>query len=74
VALDDELFQRFVAQRPLKLLTRVLSRRASAPHSIARALRYWAQMRAERVHARTRRQTLADDYRMNELLGFSGKE
>ena len=71
VALDDELFQRFVGRRMIGLTAKVMSRWTSAH---ARLLKFWGQKRAERVHARVRRQTLAGDYRMNEILGFSGKE
>jgi len=74
VALDDELFQRFVGRRTTRLTTSVLSTRARAPRAIGRMLRYFGQTRAEHIHARTRRQTLAEDYRLNEILGFSGKE
>jgi len=71
VALDDELFQRFVGRMVIGLTARILSGRTSAH---ARFLKFCGQTRAERLHARVRRQTLTSDYRMNEFLGFSGKE
>lgn len=74
VALDDELFQRFVGRAATGLTASIFSGWKSAHRLVARVLKFCGQMRAERVHARVRRQTLANDYRMNEFLGFSGRE
>jgi preprotein translocase subunit SecA len=52
VALDDELFQRFVGRGTIRLTTNILWNRSSVPRSIARVLKYCGQMRAERIHGR----------------------
>jgi preprotein translocase subunit SecA len=74
VSLDDELFKRFAGQRLLGFAVKALPPGHKIPGFLARLLKFYSQMRAERVHARTRRLTLAEDYRLNEILGFSGKE
>jgi preprotein translocase subunit SecA len=74
VALDDELFSRFVGSR---LLRRVAGARSSIrplAAAVGRALRIWSQHCAERLHARTRRLALAEDLRINRALGFAGTE
>ena len=72
VALDDELFQRF-AGKQLRRIAEV-QRRPQIPRPLACALRGYSQSAAEQLHTRTRRMTLAEDQRYNELLGFAGAE
>jgi preprotein translocase subunit SecA len=74
VALDDELFIRFAGQRILGVAAKGLRPAHKIPRVVARLLKFYSQTHAERVHARTRRLTLADDHRLDEILGFSGKE
>ena len=74
VALDDELFQRF-AGRKLLLLARARLRQAKEVRpEIGYALRAYSQSLAERLHARARRNTLAEDEHLNRTLGFAGAE
>ena len=74
VALDDELFMRFAGQRLLGIAAKALRPAHKIPSVFGRLLKFYSQTHAERVHARTRRLTLADDHRLDEILGFSGKE
>jgi preprotein translocase subunit SecA len=74
VALDDELFCRFAGKRLLRALTKCLRPAQDVPTVIARGLRAYSQSAAERLHARARRQTLAEDDRLNRALGFAGVE
>jgi preprotein translocase subunit SecA len=74
VALDDELFLRF-AGKPLLSIVAALARLArKIPPAAGRALARHSQSAAERVHARARRRTLAEDHRLNRALGFAGTE
>ena len=73
VALDDELFQRFAGRPLLRVVARGVRRR-EVPVVIGRALRRYGQSAAERVHALARRNTLAEDDRLNRTLGFAGTE
>jgi preprotein translocase subunit SecA len=74
VALDDELFQGFAGKWLLRMLTKGLSRGKGVPTIIGRGLRAYSQSAAERLHARARRATLAEDNRLNKALGFAGTE
>jgi preprotein translocase subunit SecA len=74
VALDDELFRRFAGNQPLRMLLKGLRRSEETPHVIGRALRTYSQFAAERLHARARRNTLAEDERSNTRLSFAGAE
>ena len=74
VALDDELFQRFVNQRLLRLLVKGLNRKQPIPGAMGRALRSYGQHAAERLHGRARRTALAEDLRINRILSFAGTE
>jgi preprotein translocase subunit SecA len=74
VALDDELFQRFVNQWLLRLLGKASNREQPIPGVLGRALRSYGQHSAERLHWRTRRTALAEDLRINKILGFAGTE
>ena len=73
VALDDELFRRFAGPWFLGFAAKALQTHKIRGF-VARLLKFYSQMHAERGHARARRLTLAEDYRLNEILGFSGKE
>jgi preprotein translocase subunit SecA len=74
VALDDELFQRFVGNRPTKLSGKSSHPTEPIPAVIGRALRSYGQHAAERLHGRARRTALAEDLRVNRILGFAGTE
>ena len=74
VALDDELFQRFVGNRLLQLLGKSSHPAEPIPAVIGRALRSYGQHTAERLHGRARRTALAEDLRVNRILGFAGTE
>ena len=74
VALDDELFQRFAGRLALRAAAGALRRSDRVQAAIAIGLRRVCQSAAERLHAGTRRFTLADDQRFNQMLGFAGQE
>jgi preprotein translocase subunit SecA len=74
VALDDELFQRFAGKYALSIVTPAVRLAKTVPPVIGRALRSYSQSAAERVHARARQRTLAEDDRLNRALGFAGTE
>ena len=74
VALDDELFQRFVGNRLLQLLGKSSHPAEPIPAVIGRALRSYGQHAAEHLHGRARRTALAEDLRVNRILGFAGTE
>ena len=72
VALDDEVFVRFVP--PAWLATaRGLAQGGVVPQCLGRWLRRWAQAGAERLNAGTRRNTLTNDERTERMLAFSGR-
>jgi preprotein translocase subunit SecA len=74
VALDDELFQRFVGKQLLRIVTGGVRFSKKIPPPIGSALRSYGQSAAERLHGRTRRMTLAEDHRWTRTLGFAGSE
>jgi len=74
VALDDELFQRFVGKQLLKLVSKGNPQMDTIPAVVGRALKHRGQSAAERLHGRTRRMNLAEDLRFDQLLGFTGRE
>lgn len=74
VALDDELFRRFVNQGLLRLLGKGSKREQPIPGVMGRALRSHSQHAAERLHARARRTALDEDLRISKILGFTGTE
>jgi preprotein translocase subunit SecA len=75
VSLQDELFLRFVSPR-LQRLAGLLARRVRGERMSRRLgglLRWIAQRNAERLHARTRRDTVEQDKRFDKNLAFAGK-
>jgi preprotein translocase subunit SecA len=74
VALDDELFRRFVNPGLLRVLRKSLNRTQPIPGAIGRALRSYGQHAAERLHGGARRTALAEDLRINRILSFAGTE
>jgi preprotein translocase subunit SecA len=74
VALDDELFCRFAGGSLLRLMTKGAHRAWALPGVSGGALRRFSQHAAERLHGRTRRLALAEDLRINRVLGFAGTE
>jgi preprotein translocase subunit SecA len=74
VALDDELFQRFVGKQLLRIVTIGVRLTRKVPPVIGRALKGYSQSGAERLHGHVRRMTLAEDHRWNKSLGFAGAE
>jgi preprotein translocase subunit SecA len=74
VALDDELFRRFAGDRLLRLVAKAVHPAQPIPAVIGRALRSYSQRAAERLHGRARRTALAEDLRVNRMLGFAGTE
>ena len=73
-ALDDEIFVRFA---PL-FLTRMARRTSSGspakvPERLASALIFQAQREAGALNARARRETLANDLKLDTLLAFAGQ-
>ena len=65
VSLEDELFQHF-----LGTFASVIQRFGGAKQG--ELLRRWAQYHAERQHARTRLDTMAQDRRLEKQLAFAG--
>jgi preprotein translocase subunit SecA len=74
VALDDELFRRFAGKQLLRIVTNGVRLTKKVPPVVGRALKGYSQSGAERLHARARRMTLAEDHRWNKTLGFAGTE
>jgi preprotein translocase subunit SecA len=74
VALDDELFRRFAANLLRQLVNKGARSTRPIPPVIARALRSYSQSAAKRLHWRARRIALAQDQRLNKILGFAGTE
>ncbi len=74
VALDDELFTAYAPalQRWVRGHCRP-DAQGHLPDWAARALRYWAQQRAEAHHADVRRQTLSHERDTDRLLAFAGR-
>jgi preprotein translocase subunit SecA len=75
VSLQDELFLRFVGPR-LRLCVEFLLRRwpnQNMSQRLGGALRAVAQRNAERMHAKTRRETVEQDRRYDKSLAFAGK-
>ena len=73
VSVEDELSRTF-ASRPVRGLAGFFGRRSgSLSQPALRRLLRAAQARAERHHAAIRRDLLATDERMSDLLAFSGK-
>ncbi len=72
VSLEDELFKGFGAW-----IAAVLRRRAIGGYALSRfeawMLRKYAQARAETFFSKIRRQTLAEDIRLEKTLAFAGK-
>ena len=74
VALDDEIFRRFVRGGLLRLVGKGWNWDQPVPALTGRALRSYSQLAAERLHGRARRAALAEDLRVNRILGFAGAE
>ena len=74
VALDDELFQRFIDRRLLALARVAIGRRGSIAFPLAKLLKSFSQSAAERLHARARRAALAMDNERDIAMGFAGTE
>lgn len=74
VAIEDEIFQRFSSRGLLQLVTRNLAPDRQIPAAIALALRSYSQSAAERLHGRARQAAVAEDDRINKILGFAGSE
>jgi preprotein translocase subunit SecA len=75
VSLEDELFRRFVGSR-LWTIARTLvqaTRSEFVSRLVGGLLRLIAQRNAERIHAKTRRETVEQDKRLDQSLAFAGK-
>jgi preprotein translocase subunit SecA len=72
VSLEDDLFERFApdARRALGAQGRAS---AELPPWAAATLRWLAQRRAERAHARVRIDTLRQEERMDRMMAFAGR-
>lgn len=73
VAMDDELIHVFCPRALARLGHLVLSLEGTLPRWVGRRIFHLAQRRAEREHARARRELLKMDTRMNDMLAFSGR-
>ena len=73
VALDDELFRRFAGKRLLRIQSKGQGGKGSSSRDRT-CVEAYGQSAAERLHARARRNTLAEDDRLNRTLGFAGTE
>lgn len=69
VALDDELFRRFVG-KPLL----AMAARAGSLAIVSRILKRCGQAKAERVHAHARHTALREGRRFGKALAFAGRE
>lgn len=73
VAVNDELFQRFLAPAKLAAALRLADAQGRVPARLAGWLVRSAQAEAERRNAQIRRETLANDARLDSVLAFAGK-
>jgi preprotein translocase subunit SecA len=74
VALADELFQRFAGPRERHIATLLAQRQEERiPAVIAGSLRRRAQAAAERLHSKTRRETVTQDKQLEKALSFAGQ-
>jgi preprotein translocase subunit SecA len=71
VSLEDELPRLYLGLLPAALARRAL--RAGPPSRLARRIVRYAQWRAERGNAAIRRELLAMDEQLGDLLAFAGK-
>lgn len=74
VSLEDELFERFVPAFVRRVTAASLLRGTSASaFGLGTWLRRWAQWKAERLHAKIRRETVEHDRRLEKALAFAGQ-
>lgn len=74
VSLEDELFQRFVPGFVRTLAaTLIVKAGAAVRPRLGHVLRWLGQQKAERIHARTRRETVERDRRLEKALAFAGQ-
>jgi preprotein translocase subunit SecA len=74
VSLEDELFARFVPAFVRRLAAASLQHeKSSGAVNFGKWLRRWAQWRAERLHAKIRRDTVEHDERLEKALAFAGQ-
>ena len=75
VSLQDELFLRFVAPRLQRLAGWMAAnfRSGRMPRLLGGLLRWIGQRNAERLHSKTRRETVEQDKRFDRSLAFAGK-
>jgi preprotein translocase subunit SecA len=74
VSIEDELFQRFVPGFARALAAALMMRAGSVVSSLlGHVLRWWGQRKAERVHAKTRRETVERDRQLEKALAFAGQ-
>jgi preprotein translocase subunit SecA len=74
VAVDDELLRRFAGSRVLGAVAGSVQSARPIAAAAGGALRRYSQHAAERLHARARRLALAEDQRVNRILGFAEAE
>jgi preprotein translocase subunit SecA len=74
VSLEDDLFQRFVPGFARALAAALMLKANPRVASLlGHVLRWWGQQKAERIHAKTRRDTVERDRRLEKALAFAGK-
>jgi preprotein translocase subunit SecA len=75
VSLEDELFRRFVGSRPWTIARTLVqaTRSEFVSRLVGGLLRVIAQRNAEGIHAKTRRETVKQDKRLDQSLAFAGK-
>ena len=73
VSLEDELFERFIPAVARRFVSVCLQRHASSASRLGKWLRRFAQWRAERLHAKIRRDTVEHDKRLEKALAFAGQ-
>jgi preprotein translocase subunit SecA len=73
VAIEDELFQRFAGPQERRIATLLARREGCIPTVIAAPLQRRAQAAAERLHSKIRRETVAQDKRLDKALAFAGQ-
>jgi preprotein translocase subunit SecA len=74
VSLDDELFARFVPSVVRAFAATLMMRSGAAVSSrLGHALRWLGQQNAERIHAKTRRETVERDRQLEKALAFAGQ-
>ena len=73
VSLEDEIFTLYLASSLRSFILRFYGDRETLPRWLVRVLRFVVQRKAERRHARVRKDMMRFDENLNDMLAFSGR-